>query len=29
MQTDMRDYFYQTYISVRFGAAEAGDLRYG
>ncbi len=29
MQTDMMDYFYQTYISVRLGAAEAGDLRYG
>ena len=29
MQKDMRDYFYQTYISVRLGAAEARDLRYG
>ena len=29
MLTDMMDYFYQTYISVRLGAAEAGNLRYG
>ena len=29
MLTDMRDYFYQTYISVRLGAAEAKDFRYG